>query len=186
MNNHHPPQETLALYSTADLDAPELKSIAEHVALCEACRDCIAEFEQVARLLTGLAGEPSTEDLQEVRRRVLVALDKNRKRHRYLEWAAAAPVIAVAALLLPHKHQVPVQPPTMPVLRVPAPPAVLAQEVPIARHKIRRPSAGLRSVALIARAGEEPSIKIMTADPSVVILLPPDSRDDERTQSNDE
>jgi hypothetical protein len=184
--NNHPAEEALALYSTGDLDTTELESIAEHIEACDACHECVAQFEQAAALLAGLRGEPSTEDLHEVRQRVLGALNKSRKRRFYLGWAAAAAATAVVALLVPHKHFVPVEPPRLPVMRPPAPPTMLAQEIPVARQKTRRPSAGIRSVALIARGGGTPSIKIVTADPSVVILLPPDSQDNERTQSNDE
>jgi predicted anti-sigma-YlaC factor YlaD len=185
--DNHPREEALALYSTGDLESNQLRSVTEHLADCELCRNCVAQFEQIEGLLARVTAEPPAKELQEVRQRVMAALHKNRRRRLYFEWAAAAAAIAVTALLLPHKHSVPVKPHTVAVANVPAPRAVQAQEVPVVRHTPRRRrSAGLRSIALITRPGEAPSIKITTADPSVVILLPPETRQIERTDSDDD
>ena len=136
-------------------------------------------------MLASAGVQPSTGDLQEVRQRVLGALGKKTKRRSYLGWAAVAAALAVTALLLPYKQPAPVEPTRIAAARPPAPPAHGA-EISVVRHERHPRGAGLRSVALIARAGEAPSIKIVTADPSIVILLPPEPQGNERTESNDE
>lgn len=187
----HPREEELALYSTADLDQSQLTRIAEHLDNCAGCRDCLARFEHVGQMLASVAAEPSTEDLLEVRQRVMHALDSTRKRHLGFQWAAAVAALAVLALLLHHKPHAKgeiyataakiatVQPPPV------APVRATVQTKPVVRRSPRLHAPGLRSIALITRPGEEPLIRIATADPKVLILLPPDPQKDERTESNE-
>ena len=186
----HPSEEAVALYASGDLEAGELNSIAEHVRDCAGCRECVARFQQVAGVLASDAGEPSAEDLLDVRQRVMRTLESTRRQRISFRWAAAVAALAALVVLLRHRehpaaeiHSVPA---TVATVRAPAPaPAVKAAAV-VVRHRARLRAPGLRSVALVTRRGEEPLIKIATTDPKVVILLQPDTQDNERTESNDE
>ena len=185
--NSHPREDALALYSTGDLEAGELKPVAEHVRECDECRDYVAEFARLEGTLASVAGEPSAEDLLDVRQRVMRALEGTTKRHIRFEWAAAVAALVALLVLLHHRER--------PVAEIHSIPARIAtvhasepapKAVPVVRHRPRLRAPGMRSVALVTRPGEEPLIKVATSDPKVVILLQPDTPNNERTESNDE
>jgi hypothetical protein len=183
----HPCEEELALYSSGDLEAGDVRSIAAHVRGCAECRECVGQFQQVAGMLASGAGEPSAEDLLDVRQRVMLALEGTRKRRVGFEWAAAVAALAALVVLLPHRERRPAEISSVParIAAVPVP-APVPTAVPIVRRRPRLRAPGLRSVVLVTRPGEEPLIKIATTNPNVVILLQPDTQDNERTESNDE
>src|ERR1700733_8923575 len=110
----HPGERALALYSSGDLEAGDVRSIAAHVRGCVECRECVAQFQQVAGMLASGAGEPSAEDLLDVRQRVMLALEGTRKRRVGFEWAAAVAALAVLVVLFPHRERRPVAIPSMP------------------------------------------------------------------------
>jgi anti-sigma factor ChrR (cupin superfamily) len=183
----HPREEALALYSSGDLEAGELRAIAEHIRGCAECRECVARFQQIDGMLANGAGEPSAEDLLDVRQRVMRALEATPKRRIGFRWAAAVAALAALAVWLQHRerpateiHSIPAR---IATVRAPEP---APKAVPMMQRRHRLPAPGLRSVALVTRPGEEPLIKIATSDPKVIILLQPDTPNDERTESNDE
>lgn len=192
--SHHPSEETLALYASGDLDPRELAAAAAHMADCRECRATAGQFEALSRQLAEVPAEPSPEDLLEVRRRVLRSVSSRKKWRAGLQWGAG--LAAAAALLLVLRPSERPRPGTRTPLRTvavtPAPPmlstpmhiAAARASAPPRKPRLRAP--GLQSAALITRAGQAPLIKIATSDPNVIILLPPDTEDDERTQSNDE
>ena len=186
---NHPSEQTLALYSTGDLEESELRSITDHVAACEACRDCAGQFAQMQQMLMHAAVEPSAGELLEVRRRVIGALEGRRQWRIAFQWAAAAAALVALAVLLHPKHRSASLVPPAPKIAIVQPPLVApapiisAQRV-LVKHRPRL--AGMRSVALVTRPGEEPFMKIATTDPNIIILLPPDAQNQKRTESNDE
>ncbi|HEX3681234.1 MAG TPA: hypothetical protein VHU83_01745 [Bryobacteraceae bacterium] len=183
----HPGEDALALYSSGDLEAGDLRSMAEHVRGCAECRACLAQLQRVDGILAAMASEPSAEDLLEVRQRVMCALERTRKRRAGFEWAAAVAALAALIVLLPHRERPPAEIPPVPARVAPVhAPAPAPKAVAVVRRRPRLLAPGLRSVALVTRPGEEPLIKIATSDPNIVILLPPDTQKDERTESNDE
>lgn len=185
--NSHPREDALALYSTGDLEAGELRSVAEHVRKCDECRDCVAEFAPLEGTLASVAGEPSAEDLLDVRQRVMRALEGKSKRRIRFERAAAVAALVALIVLLHHRER-----PVAEIRSIPAriatvhAPELAPKAVAVVRRRPRLRAPGLQSVALVRRPGEEPLIKIATSDPKVVILLQPDTPKDERTESNDE
>jgi anti-sigma factor ChrR (cupin superfamily) len=185
----HPREEEVALYSTGELDESERRAIAEHVAVCRECRECLAQFREMEHLLKSAAAEPSERELLEVRQGVAQALEGTRKRRVGFEWASAIAALITLIVLLGYQQRVDkVIPPAPKIAVVHAPaiasaPSISAQRV-LARRRPRAP--GWRSIALVTPPGEEPFIRIATADPKVIILLPPDARNQERKESNDE
>jgi hypothetical protein len=184
--DNHPREDALALYSTADLDERELTSIAEHVRSCAECRLSVGQFQQIAAMLPGVAGEPSPGDLLDVRQRVMRALERTRKQRIRWQWAPAVAALVALFVLLSHKERpmAEIHPIAARVATVHA--TLPAQKaVPIVRRRRRLGAPGLRSIALVMRPGEEPVIEIATSDPKVVILLPP-TQNNEGTESNDD
>jgi len=143
-------------------------------------------------MLASVAGEPSAEDLLEVRQRVMGALGGTRKRRWSLQWAAGVAALAALVLLFQQKRHSGVEmnrPPARTATIQHAPEAAelsrnFVREIPVLRRGPHLRAAGLRSIALTGPT-EEAVIKITTSDPKVVILLPPDIQNDERTETND-
>jgi anti-sigma factor RsiW len=195
----HPCEEELALYSTGDLDAESLGAIAGHVGGCGECRERVAEFERIGQLVANLGSEREPEnfddDLNDVRQRVLNQVNTARAWRRRFEWAAAAAALIALAVLLHREPSPRVEMRSATTATAAMPNAVTATAtarpdqrvsvVPVVRHKRAGRSAGLRSIALITRQGNGDLIRITTADPNVVILLPSGSVSEERTQSNE-
>jgi hypothetical protein len=193
----HPREEELALYSTSDLEPAALSRIAVHVNGCPRCRECLAQFEQVERVLAGMAAapeawEPESGDLQEVRQRVMLALPVAHKPRWRIEWALAAATLLALLVLLSRNSHSPVEPHTnlanSPLLQMPgqlpsSPVAVTDLAAPRPRRRLLAP--GLRSIALVTRPDRQSLIRIVTTDPNVVILLPANPQNDERTESNE-
>jgi anti-sigma factor ChrR (cupin superfamily) len=184
----HADENQLALYSTGDLDSSQLEYLEQHVAYCPACRGRLAEFEHIQTIFLSLRSEPSPHDVCDVRTRVMQAIQNRPKPHRILQWApAAAAVIAAILLFLGNQEPVAkkrVQPPFAVVRQAPKAaswPSAPVRAVRAVRRIHNRPAAGLKSIALLTAADRAPTAKITTSDPNVIILLPPDSSSNERT-----
>jgi anti-sigma factor RsiW len=189
---NHVQEHQLALYSTGDLDSSQREDLEQHIAHCPSCRQRLAEFEHLQTVFSSLRAEPSPKNVRDVRTRVMQAIQNESKPHCILKWApAAAAVIAVVLLLYGNQRPVaknPVRPPLAAVQHAPEAaswPSAPVHTVRAASRVRHRPAAGLRSIALLTAADHAPTIKITTSDPKVIILLPPDSSSDERTQTND-
>lgn len=188
----HVNEKTLALCSTGDLEAHEVKLVAQHVDDCAVCRERLAGFEHLQQIFSGLhTTEPAPGDLRELRSQTMRAIESNTTRWR--AWWASAAAAAIALIILFHVNRVPtneIHPPGQSLIALETPERVFRLEIPVrvaARERTlpRRPAPGLRSIALVAAAGPEPAMKITTSDPNIVILLPPDSPSEERTETND-
>ena len=188
---NHVQENQLALYSSGDLDSSQLKHLELHIAHCQSCRDRLAEFRHLQTIFSSLRAEPSPSDVQDVRRRVMRAIQNESNPYRMVKWAPAA-AAAIAAILLFQGNQKPVTrsqvPPRLAAVQhpeAPFPPSAPAHAVRAVRRIHHRPAPGLRSIALLTSANHSPIMKITTSDPNVIILLPPDSSSDERTQTNE-
>lgn len=189
---HHIDENRLALYSTRDLDPAELASTAHHLSACPACRARLSEFERLQHIFATFPAEPAVDDLRDLRLRTLQAVDSTARHRRTWRWASASAVAAVVlALLLFRPHSAPTkQTPSIPAqiqtAALPAQSPRPLHSIPAVRHfphrRVTQP--GIKSVSFIASAGPEPTLKITTSDPNVIILLPPDSPD-QRTPAHD-
>ncbi len=179
----------LALYSTGDLEATQLELIAGHLADCAECRDRLAEFETLHGVFSSFRIEPTSDDLREFRLRTMRAIQSPQRHRGIWKWAPAAAAVFAVVLLIPGNHtpvaeKHPVRPNFVAVRHAPQLEAHV-HVTPVVHSIHHRRAAGLKSVALLTAADHEPTIKIMTADPNVIILLPPDFSPHERTATND-
>lgn len=186
---YHVSESQLALYSTGDLESMELELVARHLADCTECRERSAEFKNLQGVFSNLQIEPTSDDLRQMRVQTMQAIRTNQRHSGLWRWApAAAAVVAIVLLFrgnhtpVPENH--PVRPKFVAVQRSLQPEAPV-HVIPVVRPIHRRPPAGLKSIALLTTADHEPTIKITTFDPNVIILLPSDSSSDERIESND-
>ena len=174
-------EEVLALFLSDDLDAEQSGTVLEHVNECEACRQRLAELQLSQQLLANSFEEPTEEDLRTVRIAVKSRLALHSRRSAWPFAAAAAFGLAVllAPVLVHHKAEeqshsgaavrrlevaVATQPPrTLPNLRA-------FRQV---RRRVQRhvQEAGLRSAVLSTNVSGKPELRMVTADPDVVILL---------------
>jgi hypothetical protein len=86
---------------------------------------------------------------------------------------AAAALVLIASVFALRRQQAPRPSEVQLVAQLPPPLVMVAPRLSLAaavHHARRRPQAGLRSVALITRADQPPLIRMITADPKVVIL----------------
>jgi anti-sigma factor RsiW len=189
----HIPEERLALYAGGELQPKELRSTEEHLATCRECRDLLAEFRgDLVALQIGL-DEPTPDELLAVRGGVIQQLQKRRKAVAGWRWAVAsiAAAASVAAVMFLHpepSHGTRVNPslaataylnvPYRPVADVSIP--NLKAKVVHARTAPRPEPAGIRSVNLLAQQDGPRILKMMTADPNVVILWQLDERTHDR------
>ncbi len=139
------------------------------------------DWQSVRQRLLEAIGEPSDEDLRAVREAVKSRIAGERTRgRRWWIWnvvAATACVIAVLSavdLRVSHRESTPV---AVRPLELNAPvvaPRVLAALAVPHRARVRRErlSAGIRSVAWTTEGDGTSQLKLTTADPNVVILLP--------------
>lgn len=85
----------------SDLAPEETAEVRRHVASCESCAGLLRELEQArdaVHLLRAL--EPSTADLDVVRRRVMESLEARKTSFAWLAWKPALAAGAVVAVVL--------------------------------------------------------------------------------------
>lgn len=178
--NSHPVDEALALFYGGELSRAEGARVAAHVDQCPKCRATVAEFAYSAGMLRRAFPDVAAEDLHAVRESVLAAVRERRKSWPFV-WIGAALATATIALFMVAIwfRPKPLAPPA--IARVPiaqTPPEsvalapVLSAIAPVHHHR-RRAHAGIRAITLVARGNEPPQLKILTADPNVVIYLQP-------------
>ncbi len=173
----HIPESQLALFVGHDLPTVEQESVARHLAVCEACRNSVAEFEAAASWIRSVAPEPSEASLRRVQNRIRQRTAE--KQSVKLIWSSAGVVVAMIALILVGRLPMVVhteQP--KPVSNVKVNPEVkpLPQLTkPITRAHWKRKKngfirPGITQMSVIAQNNGSPVIRMKTADPNVVIL----------------
>ncbi len=182
--NTHPNELSLALYAGGELDTPERSGVAAHLAICGECRGTIAEIENVRQLLSSAFPEPTHEDLQLVRKTVSDRVKNSRRGRRLWHWdtavAAVAGVVKICALLLNRKQpdtalkQEPIQLPS--IRPIPRQFSDLSWSATPKQHRSRargaHVQAGIRAALLVTGLDGSSHLKLITADPNIVILLP--------------
>jgi hypothetical protein len=153
--------------------------VEEHVTVCSECAATLTDFRCTREWLRAAsATEPTPGDLENVRVRVMTALLSGRTAGYWRKWLSAAAVAAIiasslAVFLRPARQ--PVRPHELERLRVSAPAPVRSLEkkptLQVRARAPRRQEVGLRKVELITHRGAPDTLRMTTADPSVVILL---------------
>jgi hypothetical protein len=176
--NQHPDERQLALYAGRDLLEKEVRILEEHVTDCAPCAATLTDFRSTREWLRASATDPAPGDLENVRVRVMTVLSSDQAARYWRKWLSAAAVAAiiafsVAVFLRPVRQ--PIVPHKLERLQVSAPAMVRNLErKPIVQARARAPrrqEAGLRKVELITHSGAPDTLRMTTADPSVVILL---------------
>lgn len=157
-------EKLFALDVDGDLTARKRRAVAEHMAVCERCRDFAARLEASQRAVRDLANETVDEEvLDEIRARVLALVAEQGRPRRSWRFAYAAipTVLAVAAAVVWMSRPEPQGPPPVPrpVAWMPAPPV----RKPTARRAVRKrtPAPKPRPEPLL--------VKLETSDPNVII-----------------
>ncbi len=178
-------EEDLALYSSGDLDAERSAELRLHLAACADCRQTASDLKWTAQFVAAPFGPPSKEDLGHMREAITAGLRKQqRSRREWPLWSAAAAVLLVTGIVVPALVQ---RGRERPVLEQTASQeSSLAVTLPAARWTFpnlnfsRRPvaEAGVRGVSVMANSSGKAELRLATADPDVVILLPMDGETD--------
>ena len=172
----------LALFAGGDLPGEERVAITEHLRECVECREQAASFEALSGSLRDFAVEPDDEDLCRVRESVANRMAAGRRGSLWnWRWAwLPAGLAAASVLTFVGLHRTPppepikiVQARTLPPQPLPQVPLVIALAEPKPKVKpVHQQEAGLRTVSLLARSDGSSVLRITTADPNVLILLP--------------
>ena len=177
----HVSEERLALYAGSDMARDEAGAVEEHLRSCTGCRASLAEFQNDRAVLLSGLGEPKAHELVDVRRRVLLQLEEQRRGTGNWMWATAVAVAAilVALLLFPwQQSRRVIQPDLAATYHLQAPyrqitrPSIpnLAPNVGSKRDNRNEPAPGLRTVSLLSERDGPQILKMTTSDPEVVIL----------------
>ena len=187
----HATEEQMALYAAGDLAPNESASIAAHLENCEQCQSACQEFARCQQFMAAALLDPELDDLLQVRERTLASLKPSVADRKRWAWGLAAAALAALALLLPAVHRgqrtTTLRKPELIMAQRaahPKPPAALVVPAPrpvLARAKrLRHTEAGIRAVTLIAGANQRATLKMITRDPSVVILWQMNERAEEQ------
>lgn len=182
----HPQLEVLALWAGGDLEGSASLDVGMHLDSCAECRGSVEEIRRTQDFLRGAFEEPSEADLQLVRYGVAGRLVLQGRTARWC-WSlvsSAAGLVLVAAIVMHRNAPVPaVAEPAiqLPAWYVPVHPALEIPELsraerPPAQRAHALEDAGLRAVNFVARPDGSTQLRLTTADPNVVILLPPTER----------
>ena len=177
----HVSEERLALYAGSDLSRDEAGGVEEHLRSCAECRASLAEFRHDRAVLLSSLREPAAGELADVRRRLLLQLEEQRRATGNWMWTAAAAVAAVVIVLFffPWQQSRKVfhpDPAITSYLRAPyrqiARPTIpnLAATVEPRGASRKELAPGLRTVSLLSDRDGPPILKMTTSDPEVVIL----------------
>ncbi len=180
--NGHPDPQTLALWAGADLKPDAAAEVELHSEDCAECRRTVHEIEKAQQLLRSAFEEPSETDLARVRRGIAWGLETRRRTARWC-WSFATLAASLVLLFLGLMHRKALLPtPQESTVRLPlvAVRIQLALEIPELKQMERGrrphphigPTAGLRAVNFVPSANGSVQIKLTTADPNVIILLP--------------
>jgi hypothetical protein len=178
--NQHPDDKQLALYAGGDLSEKDAQIVEQHIGLCPVCTETLVDLRRTRQWLRMAQVEPTREDLDDVRMRVMAALPAPQAGWRWWRWLSAGAVAAIMAVFLRPVQRPPVTPRRAEHAQVSAPvPTRHLEERPIAQARVVRPhtaiprrlEAGLRHVELVTVRGAPEALRMTTANPDVVILL---------------
>ena len=171
-------EEQLALYAWGDLPSQESSVITSHLQDCDSCRKALAKFQEMRGFIAASVHNPEADELSEVHTRLIAELQVQQSNARPWAWWGAGVAASLTLLLLPHffEHRPSATPITEsliltenmdpgPTLQIPLTPITASHP----KH-LRSQKAGIRSVTLISQTDWEPIVKMITADPNVVIL----------------
>lgn len=185
----HPGEEVLALWAGGELDGSVAPEVNRHLEACTECRGRAEEIRSVRELLQGAFAEPSEADLQQLRSG-LERLLKKRQATRWC-WSLASAAAGLVFVLVGVSHRstpVPIVPERTVQLLTLTRPVHLALNIPDTKPVVKRrvlPSraeqpAGLRAVNFVPGADGSIQLRLTTADPNVIILLPTTERTGEQ------
>jgi hypothetical protein len=174
-------EELLALSLSGDLEADQRAAVSAHVKECDICRNVMAELQLSQQRLTNTFAEPAEEDLRSVR----IAIKGRVAPHfgRRLWFSVAALAVGLAIFLSPvlfrrntedrvHRVATAQRNDILPEPR-------LEQKIPNLKspeqvhRRVHRAvtEAGLRNVMLTTNASGKSELRMVTADPDVLILM---------------
>lgn len=173
-------EEDLALYATGDLAPKRYRLISAHVQSCAACRATLAEFSNTAQFVTAAFSARVDDNLRFTAAPALHA--QNRRLYAWAKVAAVAAGILLPALLWFDLGQQRTEDRTIRETELIAPAAGFGWRLPNLyssvgtshpRHS-RAMEAGLRNASITTDSSGSVALRLTTADPNVVILLPMD------------
>lgn len=176
----HPHPKMLSLYAGGDLEGAESIELSAHLAECPQCCEVLTDFQAFQRILRVAVPEPAGIDLQLTRQRITERILQRRQAAKWrwaISSAAAALTIIVLAVVFSRRS---VQLPLDDSLRVPlmSRSIHLTLELPEAERMLKvhhpaRVGTGLRAANFVPRGDGTFQLRLTTADPNVIILLPP-------------
>lgn len=179
--NRHPAAEILALWTGADLDRDVTSELGLHLEGCAECRRKVEEIKRAQELLAASFEEPSEADLLQVR----VGLRQSLEKRRLLLWcwslAGAAAALVLATVGVTHRsapvaalEERTIQLPPFPIstrVALEVPDSKQIAKAHLQRRRTEQPT-GLRAVNFVSGADGSTLLRLTTADPNVIILLP--------------
>lgn len=180
--NGHPDMQALALWAGGDLEPDIAAELESHLRNCAACRGTVDEIEKAQELLRSAFNEPSEADLARVRRGIAGALEGRRRTARWC-WSFGAVAASLMLLFVGLTHRkAPLQtreesPIELPLVTLRMHlmlgiPEVKRMERPSARRSPKEVEPGLRTVDFVPGVDGSSQLRLTTADPNVVIILP--------------
>lgn len=175
------PEELLALYLSGDLEADQSAAVSAHAHECDICRNAMAELQLSQQRLTNTFAEPAEEDLQSLR----IALKGQVASHfgRRVWFSVAALAASLAIFLSPvlfrrntedrvHSVATAQRNDILPERRLEQKLPNLKSPEQVGRRVHRAVTeAGLRNVMLTTNVSGKPELRMVTADPDVLILM---------------
>jgi hypothetical protein len=144
--------------------------LAEHLKICERCREFARELEQNAVALRELTIPPAA--FATVRQRVISEIQVKDRRTMWWTWSAVAAAACLAILCVSYvlpRLQKPVPP--VPVLAKIIPPKIEWTPQPVT-HRVHHKSSGrsLAQAAPVRKTEPLAVVKMLTDDPNVIII----------------
>jgi len=174
-------EELLALSLSGDLDAEQTASVSAHVKECDICRNLMAVLQLSQQLLANTFEEPVEEDLRFVRIAVNGQLASHFGRRAWFAVAAVAAGLAifltpslvrrntdeqVHSVATAQRHDILVEPRTAQAIPNLGPLGQVHRRV----HRVVA-QAGLKTVVLSTNVSGRSELRMVTADPDVLILM---------------
>ena len=163
---NHLPDTELALHAGNDLP------LDAHLPECAECRGKVEEFRKAMAWLDSVAPEPREVQVQTLCGSVL---DRVSRRRPFVWWgaAAAAAIVALVVFTLVNPAHPPKpleQPRPVVIAQIPVTGSTPVAIGPLPKRTEPRLKRQTAPMALIARGGPDPIVKLKTSDPNIVVL----------------